>query len=218
MKLPRTYFTLWILFGCLACSFLSLAQTNADVWHKRVIREIDVLNPGAAMPAGQKNSPIDSNLMQLLVPPIKSGQLATYKTFDCNFAQKLTLFEINDSGVVCHGEDSVEVVDPVTNIEKRTYVDRSPHLERIHLYRVLEEWVFNPHTGKSELQIIGIAPARDLYSDDGIYRGTLSMFWVKYNDVIEILARYDRLHPTKTFANLIWDDYFYKDEKSAESK
>ena len=213
--MTRIYFTWWL--ACIILSFSVCAQDNVT-WHKRVIREIDMRVPQPTKFGNQKIAAHDTNLVELLVPPMKAGKLAAYSNFDCDFSRKLTLYEINDSGIVCHGEDSEAFVDPATNIEKKIYIDRSPHLERIHKYHVLEEWSFDSASGRTNIQIAGIAPAKEIYGDDGVFRGVQTMFWVKYADAIKVLAHYDRLHPTKSFATYIWDDYFLSDVKPQVAK
>ena len=205
----HTYFKWRLLLGCTILCFTVNAQNLA--WHKRVIREIYIPLAQPKISSSQKSEPPDTTLMEMLGKSIKMGNLDAYKTFDYNFSEKLTLFEINDSGVSCQGTDSITVVDPITSIVKNIYVDRNPHFEGIHKYDVLEEWYFDPHTAKTVMEIIGIAPVRDVYDDDNVYRGRQRMIWLRFSDMKPYLARYDRLHPTATFASYIWQDYFYSD-------
>jgi hypothetical protein len=78
--------------------------------------------------------------------------------------------------------DSITTIDPKTGEEHTIANDQSPHFEKIRIIRFLEEWTFDPATLTTKIQIEGISPVREVYGDDSVYRGTLSLFWLKYAD------------------------------------
>ena len=125
---------------------------------------------------------------------------------------------IDENYYGCEGIDTLMIVDPVTGLEKLFVPDKDPHFERMAKLRILEDWTFDLIAGKTDIQIVGIAPVQDVYGDDGVYRGSKGMFWVKYNDARSIIARYERYHPENTIAAKIWYDYFLSDTMPAAQK
>ncbi len=193
----------------------SFAQTG-DVWKKTVSRTIDISQKEDTVRHHLTDVSNDSTLLEMMTSAIKSGKLIAYSAFDHNFTSKLTVKDLKE--MMSSKIDTQVVVDPINNQEITKIIARDFDPTQIRKYRFLEEWVFNPHTGKTDIQITGIAPMLDVYGDDGVYRGSRSMFWVKYNDVHQILARYEQAHPNHTISSLIWDDYFLSDVKPGVQK
>ncbi len=204
-----------LLAAVLFTAGTSFAQTG-DVWKKSVTRMIDLqLKEDTAMHhlADVSN---DSLLSEVLINALRAGKLTAYASFDCNFTTKLSISQIKE--MTASRIDTQIIVDPVKNEEIQKIIVRDFDPTVIHRYRILEEWGLNPRTGKTDIQITGIAPMIDVYGDDGVFRGRKSMFWLKFNDARAILTRYDQTHPTHTIASLIWDDYFLSDVKPAATK
>ena len=186
------------------------AQTN-NAWKKTVYRTIDVTQKEDTVKHHLTDVTSDTTLIEIIVSAVKAGKLVAYNSFDHNYTTKLTKADLLE--MTGGRTDTQIVVDPVTNEERRMIIRHDFDPAFIRKYRLLEEWTFDPHTGKTGIQITGIAPVIDVYGDDGAFRGSKSMFWLRYADASSALARYDRLHPTQTFASLIWEDYFLSDAK-----
>ncbi len=196
-------------------TFSSFAQTG-DVWKKTVSRTIDVSQPEDTVKHHLADASNDTTLLELMVNAIKAGKLTAYDAFDHNFTSKLSMAALKE--IISPRRDTMVIVDPVTNQEIMKIVEHDFDPTAIRKYRVLEEWAFNPRTGKTEIQITGISPMLDVYGDDGVYRGRKSLFWIRYNDVRQILERYEQSHPNHTLASLIWNDYFLSDVKPQVQK
>ncbi len=79
---------------------------------------------------------------------------------------------------------------------------------KIRSYKILEEWSYDTHSGKTAIRIAAIAPVQDIYGEDGTYRGSKAMFWVKWaaiSDLVNSCGKYDTVND---IARLIWEDYF----------
>ena len=187
-------------------------SVSEQLWKKTVSRTIDFPKKGGAASHRAADAKQDTSLLVMIVNAIKTADVAAYAGYDASFSTKLTLKDLDE---VINGKfDSIPMGHWVTNMNITPVPHRDFSYDSIHKYQILEEWTVNPHTGKTEIQITGIAPVRDIYGDDGaVYRGSQAMFWVKYNDVHPILARYEQTHPNHTISSLIWDDYFLSDEK-----
>jgi len=158
----------------------------------------------------------DATLMEVIAHAVKKGQLTAYNTYDHNFTAKMMSKQLKE--IIEGHTDTQMVVDPTTNEEKLVIVHHDFNQASVHKYRLLEEWTYDPKTGKTEIRIKGIAPIRDVLGDDGVLRGVQAMFWLRYADARQVLSQYDQLHPTEPFASLIADDYFYSDVKPTGQK
>lgn len=150
-------------------------------WKKQVSRIVDI--------PGQKGRPAKARkrqktLYQLILDGWKTGDITLYTNADQAFSYKL------DS-------EAVEAI-----------IDANPFTCRLlPRYRILEEWTYNPTTGKTEMQITGIAPMRDVYGPNGEYRGRQAIFWITYGDYSKLIARDEQLHGEQALISCIWHSY-----------
>ncbi len=203
----------YIAMLCLLCTcgFAHAQEGYAPdlAWKKTVIRTI-------CLAPKEDNVKQDTSLLEMMVNAVKAGDLAAYGAYGIDFSTKVTLKMLDEviDGIV----DSISRGNPVTNTAVTEMAHRGFSYDSVHKYRILEEWTVNPHNGKTEIQITGIAPTRDIVGDDGVYRGSQAMFWVRYNEVQPILEKYAHSHPKHSLASLIWDDYFLSDKKPQVQK
>jgi len=206
-----------IKFAILLLLFPALstdAQTDNGCWRKRVGRIIDVA-PTADSSASKTTAPRKSyTLIGMIIDAIHAGKLIAYSNYDADFTTKLSAEGLKN--VTVGKTDTMAIMDPVTGKETLRITQRDFDGSLIHKFRLLEEWTFNPLTGKTEIQITGIAPIREIYDEDGSFRGVQAMFWVKYNDAHSIIDKYDKLHPRSTVESYIWNDYFLNGNSSGE--
>ena len=179
---------------------------GADVWRKEVSHDVDISIPDDTVHRHFRNQGDDSTMLEMMVVRMKSGKLSAYSNYDTHFSTKLT----KDNMIQMLGgkTDTMTAVDPVTGQERMKVVHMDFNYDVVTKYRILEEWIFNPHTGVTDVQITGIAPIKDIYNEDGSLRASATMFWVHYGDVKDIIAAYDSYHPQHTIADAIWRDYF----------
>lgn len=178
----------------------------ALVWKKQVARVIEM---GPKSEAGNQNiSDVSSEntLIDMFVNLIRNNKILAYTGSGGLFATKLTIADLNK--MLAGKKDTVLLTDPVTNKTTTKIVQHDLILDSVHKFKILEEWSCYPATGKTEIQIIGLAPLMNIYGDDGALRGNQPMFWLRFNDISAILARYQQYHPNNTLSGHIWDDYF----------
>jgi len=181
---------------------------EADVmWMKRVWREIDTRekqNVAFRFP-GDENSG-GGYFIEILLDALKKGKIKAYSNFDDRFTSALTKDQVLES--VAGKIDSTPVEDPVTGktIIKVTKRDFNPDI--ITKYRIKEQVVFDRNLGRQVTRIIGIAPFKDIYNDDGTYRVSQALFWLYFPEVRNVLAQYEVFNPENDVARMTWDDYF----------
>jgi hypothetical protein len=196
-----------------------VAQTMAgtkSVWKKRVARVIDMRPPTDDKPHRLKPAGDDSTLLQMFVGALYNHKLTAYSDPEFSIAHIVSMPLLDH--IMHLYVDTIVVVDPVTGHEYTQIARSSFNYDSATKIRVLEDWTFNTITGKTEIQVAGLAPVRNAYSDDGTLRGVQALFWLRYSDVQTIVARYEQYHPESTIAARIWDDYFLSDEKPVKVK
>jgi hypothetical protein len=76
-------------------------------------------------------------------------------------------------------------------------------------FRIMEEWRFNRKTGKTDIQIVGICPLRQVWNArHDIKIGKMPMFWLRYEDVRDEINQYELNHPHHNIGSSLWDSYF----------
>ncbi len=203
------YKSLVLIVAILIICFPAFAQTG--VWKKTVSRTIDVAEKEDTATHHLTDVTNDTSLFEIMAVALKAGKLTAYNSFDHDFTTKITATQLKE--LLGGKTDTTQVTDPVIGKDKWIIVHHDFPYSMVHKFRLLEEWTFDPRTGKTDVQITGISPMRDVYGDNGVFRGKQSIFWVKYADAHDVIAKYDARHPTRTFASLIWDDYFLSDVK-----
>ena len=212
-SLFRFTFSVLLVMAGLQC-FAQKATPTA--WKKTVTRTIDLSEKEDSKKHHLKDAGNTTYLAEIMINDITAGKLTAYSNFDVNFSNKLTAAEVKQ--MFGATKDTVTVQDPVTGREVVKVVTRDVNYEIMQKFRLLEEWTFNPATGKTDIQITGIAPIKEIYGVDGSFRGVQAAFWLHYNDAQPCINRFDQSHPTGTLAMHIWDDYFLSDVKPKDAK
>ena len=210
----RLIFAAIILFAG-TNSFGQKAGSTA-VWKKKVYRMLSVKEKDDTKEHHLKDASPDTTLCEMFVNAIKTGRITAYSNFDNSFTTKLTVAQLNE--FLVQKPDTQVMVDPITGKEATMVISHEFDFDVVTKYRLLEEWTFNPVTGKTDIQITGISPVKEIYGENGDFRGIQSIFWLKYADVVNIITRYEQYHPNNTIAAKIWNDYFLSDTKPEGQK
>src|SRR5699024_4580763 len=108
-----------------------------------------------------------------------------------------------------HGESqTIQVVDPITGIETDTTIYNDFDPNSVTFYRLKEDWVFDKQTSRLYCRILGIAPLKNIYNEDGSLRARTPMFWLYYPDLRSILAKYEVYNANNYYQRLSWEDLF----------
>jgi len=181
---------------------------EADIlWKKRVWREIDTRekqNVGFRY-YGDENSG-GGMFIEILIDAIKRGKIKAYSSFDDRFTNILTKEQLEEQ--VAGKMDTNTIVDPVTGDEKIVTTKHDFNPETITKYRLKEDWIFDRNVGAMVVRIVGLAPVKDVYGEDGIYRGSQPMFWLYYPDIRGLLAQYEVFNPQNDVYRYTWDEFF----------
>jgi gliding motility associated protien GldN len=180
-------------------------QREADVfWSKGIWRVIDTrqkMNKPFAYP--------QRPLAQIIHEAAVHGAIKAYDPsveYPDQFKKILDTVAIANIGVT---RDTELQSDPVNNDLEDTVTSISPlQWDRITKYKIKEVWFFDQKTSSMQVRIMGIAPVMEYYDSKGTYLGDMTMYWVYYPDLRNILAKEEVFNPKNDWQRISWDDLF----------
>lgn len=141
----------------------------------------------------------DSAFYEIVDTKVTTGALAAYDST----GKKLTITELGKS--TAHPDT---IVDKANNTVRIIRHDRlSGHLPG---FRVEEEWAFDPQDGHTTIKINNIAMRTEAKNGKGRIQ---NLYWLKFRDVLPVIAKFEERHPDRALALVLWDSYFYSDKK-----
>ncbi len=194
-----------IMIAYLCFTFLSAsAQKNVSpcpgtVWTNRVQRTV-------YLDTTIKHALSDTTLAEVLTKLVLDKKLTPYSTFDNRFTTKLSREQILEK-ISSHADNANQQEDPVTGSTNTRVIRHEYDYNTIRAYRLVEEWQYNVDEGKIDIQLLGISPVVDVYGDDGNYRGSVGMYWLKYDDAKDAITQFNTQHPKDNLNKLIWKSY-----------
>jgi gliding motility associated protien GldN len=184
-------------------------RENDVLYRKKVWREIDTRqkqNFAFRYPGDDETG--GGTFIEILLNGIKKGTVTAYTGSDDRFTGTVSFEDVMSS--VTGKADTVEIFDPGT----QTYIKRIKNNdfkpENVTRFRIKEEVIFDRTLGREVRRILGICPILDKYDDEGLYKGTLPIFWLYYPDLRNQLVRYEVYNPDNDLNRLTWDDFFEK--------
>ncbi len=99
--------------------------------------------------------------------------------------------------------DTGELVPVIQNIKIRS--------EDITRYRVKEDWFFDKQRSERYIRIIGIAPQKERYNEDGEPTGAFeTLFWLYFPECRYVFANWDSFNRHNDAERRSFDDLFQK--------
>jgi gliding motility associated protien GldN len=142
--------------------------------------------------------------------PDKGGVTAWDAQVDDRFTTPLDSAAIK--GIIAGGKpDTVAVyrTDDPTRIDHYAVTQKSFNPEDVKKIRIKEDWVFDRESSRMFIRILGIAPLKSLYREDGTEIAPTPMFWVYYPDLRPILAKSEVYNPKNMgMGRMTWEELF----------
>ena len=170
---------------------------QADVfWEKRIWRVLDVRE--------KMNKPFvypESPFINIILEAAQQGEISVY--MDEKFTMPLSEDETKNIGVSI---DTTIVFDPVTFVETPVVTRNILNWEDVKRFRLKEVWFFDEETSTMQVRIIGIAPLREVYDDQGNFKYEQPMFWAYYPQLRKVLASQEVFNPLNDAGRMSWED------------
>jgi gliding motility associated protien GldN len=185
---------------------------EADVfWSKRIYRMIDLREkinqplyyPITSTADGRKS------FINVLLEEIKNGSVPAFdgnsQTADTAVVPT-TYADIESkmgAGMVIR-----QIQDIITGQPKDTNIMEEPKPEMVKQLMLYEEWYYDKKHSKIDARIIGVCP---IYVGDDIATGRIKkdrLFWVRYDDIRDILSKKEAFNPQNDAQRLSFDDLF----------
>jgi gliding motility associated protien GldN len=180
---------------------------EADVmWKKRVWREIDTRqkqNFPFRYPGDEESG--GGYYIEILMDAIKQGKITAFS--DERFTIPLTADDVMSKVV---GKPDSTIVENADGSTKLVITNKGFNPDGVTKFRLKEDWIFDRNVGRMVCRIIGLSPILDKYGEDGLFRATMPMFWLYYQDARALHSKYEIYNPENDVYRITWDDFFEK--------
>ena len=182
-------------------------KTENTTWKKHEAHILDI-DPEDTKKHPLRDMGSDSSLFEAIDYEVLAGQLSGYDSL----GNKLTKSDLFGK------PDTVYLVDPVTGYTVYKTATLPHSYGRASKFKFIEDWSFDQATGNTTIKLNKVVPViqdRDNTGNPGPYK---NIYWLNFEDVSPIIAKYEQTHYNNSLANLLWNDYFINDQKPAEKK
>jgi gliding motility associated protien GldN len=145
--------------------------------------------------------------INMLLKAINTGQVTAFA--DDRFTTPMSMPEIQQLTVGL--ADTVAQTDPNDPSKVIRYVVTRASFDpkSVTKIRIKEEWVFDRESSRLFVRILGIAPLKTIFLQNGKERGTSTMFWVYYPDLRPMLAKNEVYNPKNMGqSRMTWEELF----------
>ncbi|MEZ4958725.1 MAG: gliding motility protein GldN [Saprospiraceae bacterium] len=169
------------------------------LWQKRTWRVIDTREK-MNLPFGYPKAPF----FDILVRAAESGEITVYNAEKDDFSLPLTPEQVKNT---LSTWDTIPVYSDENKMEYKV-VETRVFYEDVKRFRVKEMWYFDTKTSSLQVRILGIAPLKEKYAENGDLLGEIPLFWVHYPSSREMLAKELAFVESNGAARTTWEDLF----------
>jgi gliding motility associated protien GldN len=183
------------------------------VYMQRVWREVDV-HEKMNLPFVYKADGDQGNerFIYILLNAIKNDSITAFAPDDDRFTTPLPFQDIVKGLVgvphVISVPDLKNDPDGSKGLMRDTTIVEEFNPDKVERYWIKEDWVFDKESSRMHVRILGIAPLKTIYNDDGSFRDVTPIFWVYYPDLRPIFARHEVYNGKNFGARMSWEELF----------
>lgn len=184
------------------------------VYVQRVWREIDV-HEKMNLPFVYKADGDLGNqrFIMILLNAIKNDSITAFAPLDDRFTTPITFKEISEKLVgtpkTIQVPDLVQDPDGSKGLMKdTTIVEEFNPDASVERYWIKEDVIFDKESSRLFTRILGIAPLKTIYNEDGSFRDVTPVFWVYYPDLRPTFAKYEVYNGRNFGGKISWEELF----------
>ena len=177
-------------------------RENDILWEKRIWREIPTFEK-MNLPFRYPEMPF----FDILKDGIESGQIVAYSADDDKFTTRLAQEQL---ALQFYRKDTIEVVDPDNeNLFTTKVVETEINSSLINRYRIKEVWFFDTNLSTMRTRILGIAPIKEEFDENGNFLFEYPLFWIYYPHCREYLSEFPVFNQYgNDKQTMTWEDLF----------
>jgi gliding motility associated protien GldN len=154
----------------------------------------------------------NQRFINIILKHLKEGDITAFDNSNDRFTTPLSVEQV--AKLLVGSSYDVDVPDiekdptGTLGITKRVTIKEDFNEESIRSYAVKEEIIFDRETSRLHFRILGIAPMKTIFNDDGSERATFRLFWVYYPELRPYLSKYEAYNPRNMAARMSWEEVF----------
>lgn len=186
---------------------------EADVmWAKRIWQVIDLrekMNHALYFPLEEIED--RKSLFQVITDELKEGSITAYglgpTDDDDEFRYPMTTEEVDS---LLNPEVTKVVPNLETGEDETITTTEKVSSRSITQYKIKEDWIFDKQRSERYVRIIGIAPMKEEYNDDGSKRGYKTLFWLYFPQCRYVFANHSTFNRQNDSQRRTYEDIFHK--------